>query len=214
MWIANADPISTRSIERVARDAKFVITTEPPATDPALRIVIVSSLGLSEQPSAVLPWRTSYPACFIIGYLDAPDQNAWLSAERAGFDVVCSRGGLGPALRKVLNDDSATSADRAIAVCDSSAVAGRLGHLMDVELPKLGEVSLWRIAGRIVCTGKCPHQKVSLARGEIEETIVTCPAHGSRFDLLTGERVRGPSDFDLSCYGAYELNGRVWVLPK
>ena len=34
---------------------------------------------------------------------------------------------------------------------------------------------------------RCPHLRAHLARGTLEGTVVTCPAHGSRFDLRTGQ---------------------------
>ena len=37
----------------------------------------------------------------------------------------------------------------------------------------------------------CPHSKGDLSRGKIQDGIVTCPEHGSRFDLRTGRNVRG-----------------------
>jgi len=40
----------------------------------------------------------------------------------------------------------------------------------------------------------CPHAKGDLSRGLIREGIVTCPKHGSRFDLRTGRNV-GPAKF-------------------
>jgi nitrite reductase/ring-hydroxylating ferredoxin subunit len=36
---------------------------------------------------------------------------------------------------------------------------------------------------------KCTHAGGSLARGVLEEGIVTCPNHGARFDVRTGEAV-------------------------
>ena len=38
----------------------------------------------------------------------------------------------------------------------------------------------------------CPHSKGDLSRGAIREGIVTCPRHGSQFDLRTGKNV-GPA---------------------
>jgi 3-phenylpropionate/trans-cinnamate dioxygenase ferredoxin component len=37
--------------------------------------------------------------------------------------------------------------------------------------------------------GLCPHMHGHLAKGKLEGTVVTCPRHGSRFDLLTGENL-------------------------
>jgi 3-phenylpropionate/trans-cinnamate dioxygenase ferredoxin subunit len=37
---------------------------------------------------------------------------------------------------------------------------------------------------------RCPHMGGNLAKGKLEGTIVTCPLHGSQFDLSTGQVVR------------------------
>ena len=37
---------------------------------------------------------------------------------------------------------------------------------------------------------RCPHMGGNLARGTLEGTTVTCPLHGSQFDLSTGQVVR------------------------
>lgn len=37
---------------------------------------------------------------------------------------------------------------------------------------------------------RCPHLKARLSHGSLEGTVVTCPRHGSRFDLQSGEVVR------------------------
>jgi len=37
----------------------------------------------------------------------------------------------------------------------------------------------------------CKHQNVNLLEGIIDKNIVTCPAHGWRYDLSTGECIWG-----------------------
>jgi catalase len=39
----------------------------------------------------------------------------------------------------------------------------------------------------------CTHRGCSLAQGSLEGTVVTCPCHGSQFDVVTGAVVRGPA---------------------
>ena len=39
----------------------------------------------------------------------------------------------------------------------------------------------------------CSHRQCSLAEGRLEGMVVTCPCHGSQFDVTTGERLRGPA---------------------
>jgi 3-phenylpropionate/trans-cinnamate dioxygenase ferredoxin component len=40
--------------------------------------------------------------------------------------------------------------------------------------------------------GKCTHAGGDLAAGKLEGKIVTCPRHGSQFDVTTGKSIRGP----------------------
>jgi 3-phenylpropionate/trans-cinnamate dioxygenase ferredoxin subunit len=37
---------------------------------------------------------------------------------------------------------------------------------------------------------KCTHLGGSLSRGELDGSVVTCPRHGARFNVKTGENVR------------------------
>jgi 3-phenylpropionate/trans-cinnamate dioxygenase ferredoxin subunit len=37
---------------------------------------------------------------------------------------------------------------------------------------------------------RCPHMGASLSQGSLEGNIVTCPKHGSQFDLVDGHAVR------------------------
>lgn len=40
---------------------------------------------------------------------------------------------------------------------------------------------------------RCPHRGGPLEKGPVTGRIVTCPWHGSQFDLDTGNVVRGPA---------------------
>ena len=48
----------------------------------------------------------------------------------------------------------------------------------------------------------CTHRKCSLSDGELDGGTLTCICHGSRFDVTTGEVVRGPADRPLQVYPA------------
>ena len=39
---------------------------------------------------------------------------------------------------------------------------------------------------------RCSHMGGDLSRGKLEGKIVTCPRHGSRFDITTGVSISGP----------------------
>jgi 3-phenylpropionate/trans-cinnamate dioxygenase ferredoxin component len=54
------------------------------------------------------------------------------------------------------------------------------------------EVLLANVDGSyFAIANKCTHAGGSLAKGSLDGSIVTCPRHGSRFDLKTGKNVRG-----------------------
>lgn len=46
----------------------------------------------------------------------------------------------------------------------------------------------------------CTHLQCSLAEGELEGTVVTCPCHGSQFDVTSGEVLRGPAQEPVRSY--------------
>lgn len=39
---------------------------------------------------------------------------------------------------------------------------------------------------------RCSHMNGDLSKGKLEGKIVTCPRHGSQFDITTGISLRGP----------------------
>ena len=40
---------------------------------------------------------------------------------------------------------------------------------------------------------RCTHFGCSLAKGKLDGTTVTCPCHGSQFDVTSGAVLRGPA---------------------
>jgi nitrite reductase/ring-hydroxylating ferredoxin subunit len=76
---------------------------------------------------------------------------------------------------------------------------------IDVEVAKASEVkegevkvvkaegrsiALTRVKGNVQAfENKCPHLGLSLARGKLEDGVIRCPFHGSRFDVCSGKNV-------------------------
>lgn len=49
-------------------------------------------------------------------------------------------------------------------------------------------VGLTRVGGTVQAfLNKCPHLGLKLTKGKIEDGVITCPFHGSSFDLTTGQ---------------------------
>jgi nitrite reductase/ring-hydroxylating ferredoxin subunit len=42
---------------------------------------------------------------------------------------------------------------------------------------------------------RCSHKGEDLSKGTLEGKILTCPIHGSKFDVTTGKNVQGPKLF-------------------
>lgn len=53
------------------------------------------------------------------------------------------------------------------------------------------EILLARVGDKYYSVNnRCPHMKGDLSQGKLEGTVVTCPRHGSQFDLSNGRVVR------------------------
>ena len=70
------------------------------------------------------------------------------------------------------------------------------------EIPA-GEMKSFDVEGRNILVvncgggycaigGKCTHRGGDLSKGRLEGNIVTCPRHGSQFDVKTGKSSVGP----------------------
>jgi nitrite reductase/ring-hydroxylating ferredoxin subunit len=57
----------------------------------------------------------------------------------------------------------------------------------------------------------CPHRQCSLGEGKLAGTVVTCPCHGSEFDVTSGERLVGPAVRGVRSYPVRVENGALQV---
>jgi nitrite reductase/ring-hydroxylating ferredoxin subunit len=78
------------------------------------------------------------------------------------------------------------------------------------------DVLLYRTGDRIVAaSNRCTHQGAPLHRGVVRESgsllTVTCPLHGSTFDLTDGRVLRGPATERLPVLHARVNDGMVEV---
>ena len=52
------------------------------------------------------------------------------------------------------------------------------------------EILLAKVGDRYYATdNRCPHMGAKLSQGKLEGTVVTCPRHGSRFDISDGHNM-------------------------
>jgi len=65
----------------------------------------------------------------------------------------------------------------------------------------VGDVAVFNVDGTFCATqGKCPHRQGPLTEGRLEGSTVTCPWHGSQFNVCTGAVLRGPAKDPLKTY--------------
>lgn len=72
---------------------------------------------------------------------------------------------------------------------------GGIDDLAEGEMKKYQvqgiEILMAKISGEYYAVqNKCPHFGGDLSGGRLEGTVVTCPRHGSQFDLVDGSVVR------------------------
>ena len=77
----------------------------------------------------------------------------------------------------------------------SKIEVGKIGELTDGAMKQVmangREVLLARVGDSYYAAdNRCPHMGGMLSQGKLEGTIVTCPRHGSQFDLKDGQVVR------------------------
>jgi len=90
---------------------------------------------------------------------------------------------------------------------------GTVGELVDGSMKKVTaeghEILLARVGDSYYAAdNRCPHMGGNLSQGKLEGTVVTCPRHGSQFDLRDGKVVRWLKG------GVYTLVGKLFKPPR
>ena len=62
-------------------------------------------------------------------------------------------------------------------------------------------IAVAKVGGKVYAFGDtCTHQQCPLSDGDLEETTVTCPCHGSQFDVTSGAVLEGPAEDPVASY--------------
>lgn len=73
------------------------------------------------------------------------------------------------------------------------------------------DLALFRIEEDVFAIeNSCPHQGAALAGGEVCGRVVSCPAHGLRFDVTTGAMLAAP-EMRVASFPVRLSDGRVFV---
>jgi nitrite reductase/ring-hydroxylating ferredoxin subunit len=210
LWTADAKVV--RSVETVAAEHGLTARrtdTADPAETPAVVVVDLDAPGAFD---ALVDLRRRWPEALVAGHLGLPDRDRWLAAERAGCDVVANRGALAAALRKRLAA-GAPRRGRRVPLFALNDAAGRLGCVHKERAGTEEPLAVYHVgSGFHACADRCPHAGATLSEGEMEGGVVTCPRHGSQFDVTTGQRLRGPADTDIATYPTVSDGGQLYLL--
>lgn len=87
-----------------------------------------------------------------------------------------------------------------------------VGELKRVEVDGV-PICLARIADAAVfaINDTCTHEYSSLSEGELYQGSVSCPLHGSLFDVRTGKVTGMPADIPVTTYAVSVDEGGVFV---
>jgi 3-phenylpropionate/trans-cinnamate dioxygenase ferredoxin component len=65
----------------------------------------------------------------------------------------------------------------------------------------MGDVAVFSVEGGFCATqARCTHRQGPLSEGTLEGSTVTCPWHGSQFNVCTGAVVQGPAKDSLTTH--------------
>jgi nitrite reductase/ring-hydroxylating ferredoxin subunit len=93
----------------------------------------------------------------------------------------------------------------ALALEDLPPGASRLVRIADTE------VAVFNVDGEVFAINDtCVHQGASLAAGKVSGKVVTCVAHGFRYDLTTGDVVGSPG-FGVASYPVKIEDGMILI---
>ncbi len=210
------DSLALRNVTRFAAAADLDLVTAPalPGDEGESPAVVVVDLELTDGLAMIRQSKQQWPEAMVVGLVSMPGTDLWSNAEAAGCDLVTTRGALTKAVPPRLAKWLEAPGGRRLRLFALGDVAGRLGVVERIEDVDVGPLAVYHIGSEIVVVcDTCPHAGARLSYGEVDVDggIVTCPEHGSRFDVTSGERVRGPADDALETFRVVIEDNQVYV---
>lgn len=218
MLVFSQDSLARRQLQRAASelDTELVFFSTQAETDtltqPPLAVVI--DLEDEEALDVAAAAKARWPRTLIAGHLDLPDPRRWVEALDAGCDLVTSRGSLARQLIDKVREWQREPGGARLRLFATGDIAGRIGVVARLPETAVGPLAVYHLGGDIlVAEDRCPHAGATLSEGELlaDTAVITCPRHGSRFDLRTGERLRGPADDPIRTFRVVVEGTDVYV---
>jgi len=68
-----------------------------------------------------------------------------------------------------------------------------VGKMIEVEAEGR-KVLIANVGGKLYAIDSvCSHMRGDLAKGRLDSSVVTCPRHGSQYDVTNGKNLKGPN---------------------
>ncbi|GGB85151.1 Rieske family ferredoxin [Marinobacterium zhoushanense] len=78
-----------------------------------------------------------------------------------------------------------------------------------------GDIAVYNLGGNFYATADlCTHATASLAEGDIEEEMITCPVHWGQFHIPTGRAQGFPCETDLRTYPVEVEGDAIYALVE
>lgn len=195
------DVVVVRGIERIATLRDAAVESLQSAPEAGDHWAVIVDLARDDALTLAGERRARWPSALLAGFLGSPDRTRWEAALGAGYDLVASRGSLARELGRALDAWTGPRAARRVRAVTVDDVAGRLGVVCRLDDPEAGPIAVYHVGGALYAAGDvCPHAGAKLSEGALDGAVVTCPLHGSQFDVRSGERLRGPADVPVPTY--------------
>jgi nitrite reductase (NADH) small subunit len=95
-----------------------------------------------------------------------------------------------------------------VEVCDEADIPPGTGKMFEIGRDEIG---VFNIAGKFYAIDNmCPHEGGPMSEGMVAGTVVTCPLHGWRTDVTTGESLELPG-VKVNTFEVKVENGKVYI---
>jgi chlorite dismutase len=211
--------VKTRAWYKLSKAARQGMMDEHIAVGrkyPSVKLNTTYSYGLDDQ-EFVVSFETDEPADFLdlVMELRETEGSAYTQRDTPIFSCIAM------ALRETLDTLGAPGDATGAAQAAATTRDGWTRVTAASDLPEGAsravyfggdQVALFNVGGRVYAlANRCAHANGPLAEGEVEGGCVTCPWHGSRFDLASGEPLGGPAVKPVATYRVKVEDGAIFL---